>query len=146
MGVAGMKVSHPVSGKNNSISRGNTALAGATPLSRQGKISTMAIHCMRLRANSLVLALSAALAVPGTWAATWVYVSNADSQDVSVFELDRSAATLKPVETLPLGGRAGHAHGAVARQKTAVCGAALAAISGGEPGHRPRQRQVAQAG
>lgn len=39
-------------------------------------------------------------------AATWVYVSNADSQDVSVFALDRAAATLTPVETVPLGGMA----------------------------------------
>ena len=39
-------------------------------------------------------------------AATWVYVSNADSQDISVFALDRAAATLTPVETVPLGGMA----------------------------------------
>ncbi|MGV3682311.1 MAG: lactonase family protein [Acidovorax sp.] len=39
-------------------------------------------------------------------AATWVYVSNADSQDVSVLELDRGAGTLKPVETVPLAGMA----------------------------------------
>ncbi|MDP4074651.1 beta-propeller fold lactonase family protein [Acidovorax sp. A1169] len=39
-------------------------------------------------------------------AATWVYVSNADSQDLSVLELDRSAGTLKPVETVPLAGMA----------------------------------------
>lgn len=34
------------------------------------------------------------------------YVSNADSQDVSVLELDRGAGTLKPVETVPLAGMA----------------------------------------
>ena len=62
--------------------------------------------CNRLRAIPVLWALGAALAGPGAWAATWVYVSNADSQDVSVFELDRSAATLKPVETLALGGQA----------------------------------------
>lgn len=60
----------------------------------------------RLRATQLVLALGAALAGPAAWAATWVYVSNADSQDVSVFELDRSAGALKAVETLPVGGQA----------------------------------------
>jgi 6-phosphogluconolactonase len=58
------------------------------------------------RAAQLALAAGAALATPGAWAATWVYVSNADSQDVSVFELDRSAAMLKPVDTTALGGMA----------------------------------------
>ncbi|HYW58361.1 MAG TPA: beta-propeller fold lactonase family protein [Polaromonas sp.] len=38
--------------------------------------------------------------------ATWVYVSNADSQDISVLELDRNAGTLKPVATVPVGGTA----------------------------------------
>lgn len=52
------------------------------------------------------LALAAALAAPSAGAATWVYVSNADSQDVSVFELDRSAGALKPVDTTALGGMA----------------------------------------
>jgi len=52
------------------------------------------------------LAWSATLAAGGASAATWVYVSNADSQDVSVFELDRSAAVLKPVDITPLGGAA----------------------------------------
>lgn len=65
-----------------------------------------AFRISRLRATPLVLALSAALAGPSAWAATWVYVSNADSQDMSVFELDRSAAMLKPVETVPVGGQA----------------------------------------
>lgn len=52
------------------------------------------------------LAWAATLAAGGASAATWVYVSNADSQDVSVFELDRSAAVLKPVDITPLGGTA----------------------------------------
>ena len=30
-------------------------------------------------------------------AATWVYVSNADSQDISVLALDRDKGTLTPV-------------------------------------------------
>ena len=54
----------------------------------------------------LALAAVAALVSPGAWAATWVYVSNADSQDVSVFELDRGGAALKPVDTVPVGGMA----------------------------------------
>jgi 6-phosphogluconolactonase len=40
-------------------------------------------------------------------AATWVYVSNADSQEISVLELDRAQgaqAVLKPVQTLNVGG------------------------------------------
>src|SRR6218665_3198056 len=37
-------------------------------------------------------------------AATWVYVSNADSQEVSVLALDRSAGRLQPVGTVPVGG------------------------------------------
>ncbi len=37
-------------------------------------------------------------------AASWVYVSNADSQDISVFQLDRAAGQLKPVATVPVGG------------------------------------------
>ena len=38
-------------------------------------------------------------------AATWVYVSNADSQDISVLELDRAQGLLKVVETVPVGGQ-----------------------------------------
>ncbi|WP_296924668.1 lactonase family protein [Polaromonas sp.] len=45
------------------------------------------------------------MAAPGAAApATWVYVSNADSQDISVFHLDRAAGALKPVATVPVGG------------------------------------------
>jgi 6-phosphogluconolactonase len=39
-------------------------------------------------------------------AATWVYVSNADSQNISVFQLDRAAGALKPVATVPVAGTA----------------------------------------
>lgn len=38
--------------------------------------------------------------------ATWVYVSNADSQDISVLQLDRAAGQLRPVATVPVGGTA----------------------------------------
>jgi len=37
-------------------------------------------------------------------AATWVYVSNADSQEISVLELDRAQGVLKPVQVLNVGG------------------------------------------
>ena len=60
----------------------------------------------RTRVAQLALAAVATLSTPGAWAATWVYVANADSQDVSVLELDRNTATLKPVDTVPLGGTA----------------------------------------
>jgi 6-phosphogluconolactonase len=36
--------------------------------------------------------------------ATWVYIANADSQDISVMQLDRAAGQLKPVATVPVGG------------------------------------------
>jgi 6-phosphogluconolactonase len=37
-------------------------------------------------------------------AATYAYVSNADSQDISVFSLDKSTGALAPVETVNVGG------------------------------------------
>ncbi len=61
----------------------------------------------RLTARWAPLAGAALLAASGAApAATWVYVSNADSQDVSVFALDRAAGTLQAVETVALGGQA----------------------------------------
>jgi 6-phosphogluconolactonase len=61
----------------------------------------------RLTAQVAPLAGAALLAASGAASAgTWVYVSNADSQDISVFELDRSAGTLRPVETVAVGGQA----------------------------------------
>ena len=57
------------------------------------------------RAPTLIAAVLLALAGPAS-AATWVYVANADSQDISVFALDRATASLTPVETVPVGGTA----------------------------------------
>ena len=48
------------------------------------------------------LALGAAAA--GASAATYVYVSNADSQDISVLQLDRANGALASVETVSVGG------------------------------------------
>ncbi|WP_310629816.1 beta-propeller fold lactonase family protein, partial [Paraburkholderia sp.] len=48
-----------------------------------------------------VLGIASAVAAH---AATFVYVSNADSQDISVFRVDESAGTLAAVETVPVGG------------------------------------------
>ena len=47
----------------------------------------------------------ATLSASPALATTWVYVSNADSQDISVLELDRDLGVLKPVETVNVGGQ-----------------------------------------
>jgi 6-phosphogluconolactonase len=52
-----------------------------------------------------VAILFAGVAMSGAaQAATYAYVSNADSQDISVFSLDKSNGALKPVETVAVGG------------------------------------------
>ncbi|WOI46900.1 beta-propeller fold lactonase family protein [Acidovorax sp. BLS4] len=68
----------------------------------------MAISSAFLRAVALAPVAAAALmaASGAASAATWVYVSNADSQDISVYELDRAAGQLQPVETVTVGGQA----------------------------------------
>ncbi|MGK6310864.1 lactonase family protein [Variovorax sp. DT-64] len=57
-----------------------------------------------LRSATLLLAAGLAAIGGSASAATWVYVSNADSQEISVLELDRSQGTLKPVESVNVGG------------------------------------------
>ncbi|WP_341918901.1 lactonase family protein [Polaromonas sp. YR568] len=58
-----------------------------------------------IRQGVTLAALAAATVATGaSSAATWVYVSNADSQDISVLQLDRAAGQLKPVATVPVGG------------------------------------------
>ena len=47
---------------------------------------------------------AALLVAAGAQAATFVYVSNADSQEISVLELDRAQGQLKPVETIGVAG------------------------------------------
>ncbi|HKX40529.1 MAG TPA: beta-propeller fold lactonase family protein, partial [Burkholderiaceae bacterium] len=59
---------------------------------------------MFVRLLSRVVALMAA--VGAAQAATVVYVSNADSQEISVLALDRSNGELKPIETVAVGGTA----------------------------------------
>jgi 6-phosphogluconolactonase len=56
---------------------------------------------IRLLACAGMIAASAAAP-----AATWAYVANADSQDISVMQLDRNAGTLKPVAIVAVGGTA----------------------------------------
>ena len=55
--------------------------------------------------TALAVACGLAAAASSASAATWVYVSNADSQEISVLELDRSQGTVKPVETVNVGGQ-----------------------------------------
>lgn len=53
------------------------------------------------------LGLAALLATAGAApaaAATYVYVANADSQEISVLSLDRQRGALEPVQTVPVGG------------------------------------------
>ena len=58
-----------------------------------------------LRTMFLLLAGLGMMAASGAASsATWVYIANADSQDISVMQLDRAAGQLKPVATVPVGG------------------------------------------
>jgi 6-phosphogluconolactonase len=54
-----------------------------------------------LRLNAVLPAL---LLAGAAQAATVVYVSNADSQEISVLALDRARGELQPLETIPVGG------------------------------------------
>jgi 6-phosphogluconolactonase len=59
----------------------------------------------RLSGAAALLSAAALLFVTaGAQSATFVYVANADSQDISVLELDRSQGLLKPVETVGVAG------------------------------------------
>ena len=60
-----------------------------------------------LRKHLSLLVGAGMMAASGAAAsATWVYVSNADSQDITVMQLDRAAGQLKTVATVPVGGTA----------------------------------------
>ncbi len=63
-----------------------------------------AITSLALRNAALLLAAGLAAVGGSASAATWVYVSNADSQEISVLELDRAQGMLKPVESVNVGG------------------------------------------
>ncbi|MED5621856.1 lactonase family protein [Ideonella sp. BN130291] len=60
------------------------------------------IHRTRRALGALAALMFSAM----THAATFVYVSNADSRDISVLQLD-SAGALKPLQTVAVGGQAG---------------------------------------
>lgn len=57
----------------------------------------------RLRRAALA-AVAAFGCTAAAHAATWVYVANADSQEISVLSLDRQNGKLEAVQTLPVGG------------------------------------------
>lgn len=65
------------------------------------RTATFIQRCFVMLAGAGMMAVSAAAS-----AATWVYVANADSQDISVFQLDRAAGLLRPVATVLVGGTA----------------------------------------
>ena len=54
--------------------------------------------------KQLAAGLALGAAAGASTAATYVYVSNADSQEISVLSLDRASGALTPVETVPVGG------------------------------------------
>jgi 6-phosphogluconolactonase len=57
-----------------------------------------------LRFARFVAALGLMTAVASAGAGTVVYVSNADSQEISVLSLDRASGTVAPLQTLAVGG------------------------------------------
>ncbi|RYF27955.1 MAG: lactonase family protein [Comamonadaceae bacterium] len=61
---------------------------------------------LKVLAPVVAAAALAACSSSSTPSSTWVYVSNADSQDLSVYQMDRDAGTLRHAETVPLGGQA----------------------------------------
>lgn len=54
--------------------------------------------------HAVAILLAGAAMSAASQAATYAYVSNADSQDISVFSVDQSNGALKPVETVAVGG------------------------------------------
>lgn len=57
-------------------------------------------------ATRLVVGIALAAIAATGHAATWVYVSNADSQEISVLQLDRASGALTAVDTVAVGGTA----------------------------------------
>ena len=54
--------------------------------------------------KQLAAGLALGAAVSGANAATFVYVSNADSQEISVLQMDRANGALTAIETVNVGG------------------------------------------
>jgi 6-phosphogluconolactonase len=59
---------------------------------------------VKIVAGRLAASLALAAAVAGSHAATYVYVANAESQEISVLQLDRASGALSAIETVPVGG------------------------------------------
>ncbi|MBC7956847.1 MAG: beta-propeller fold lactonase family protein, partial [Cytophagales bacterium] len=62
------------------------------------------LHTVRLPGRVLALVACALLAGGNAFAATFAYISNADSQEISVLALDTRSGELTPVETVKVGG------------------------------------------
>ena len=62
------------------------------------------LHTVRASTRVLALVACALLAGGKAFAASFAYISNADSQEISVFALDASNGELTPVETVKVGG------------------------------------------
>ena len=104
-------MNRPANGVSGRSRTTTTSLAGAlqsrSPAEGTTRGPSMTIPFrIHHRVAPVMLAAATALGVQAVQAATWVYVANADSQDVSVLELDRAAGTLKTVDTTALGGAA----------------------------------------
>lgn len=61
---------------------------------------------LRFTLRRAAAALLVAACLPAAQAATYVYVSNADSQDISTFSLDPATGALTSIETVHVGGTA----------------------------------------
>ncbi len=61
---------------------------------------------LRFTLKRAAAAMLFAACLPAAQAATYVYVSNADSQDISTFTLDQATGALSPIETVHVGGTA----------------------------------------
>lgn len=60
----------------------------------------------RLLLASIVLAATVGVSLAPAGAATYVYISNAESREISVLKIDREARVLRPVQTVPVTGTA----------------------------------------
>ena len=55
-------------------------------------------------ARQIAASLAFATVAAGSHAATYVYVSNADSQEISVLQMDRASGALTVIDTVAVGG------------------------------------------
>ena len=91
-----------------------------------------AFQCLRTVLFGFFM-LSAAV----TQAATFVYVSNADSREISVLQLDAAAGDLLLVQTVPVSGQV---MPMAVSPPVPLCRSEGRALFSREPGDRPRRR------